>query len=129
MTLLAGLGSPTAHAEPRSGLGGGFLELLITGRDPTPRPWAEPQGQVRPAAPRIQAQGQNASLQRVSAPAAAPPAARPAPAVHSAAIVVPARAQGAGAGAKFARQEVAYDGPHEVGVIVVDTPKRFLFLV
>ena len=124
LTLLAGLGSPSAHAEPRSGLGGGFLELLITGRDPTPRPWAEPQGQARVVAPRIQA-----PLQRVSAPAAAPPALKPAPAVHSAAIAVPAQAKGAGAGATFARQEVAYDGPHEAGAIVVDTPKRFLFLV
>jgi lipoprotein-anchoring transpeptidase ErfK/SrfK len=31
--------------------------------------------------------------------------------------------------AKFARQEVAYEGPHGAGAIVVDTPNRFLFLV
>jgi lipoprotein-anchoring transpeptidase ErfK/SrfK len=136
LAVLAGLGLPGAHAEPRSGLGGGFLELLVTGRDPTPRPWVEPQGQgrpVAPVAPRAQAQGQTASVQRVSAPAAVAPAPKPAPVVHSAAIAAPAPApalaQGAGAGAKFARQEVAYEGPHEAGVVVVDTPNRFLFLV
>ena len=41
LAVLAGLGLPGAHAEPRSGLGGGFLELLVTGRDPTPRPWLD----------------------------------------------------------------------------------------
>ena len=124
LALLAGLGLPGAHAEPRSGLGGGFLELLVTGRDPTPRPWLEPQTQGRTVAPRMQA-----PVQRVSAPAAAIPAPKPAPAVHSAAVVSPALAQGSGAAATFARQEVAYDGPYEAGVVVVDTPNRFLFLV
>ena len=124
LVVLAGLGSPSAQAEPRSGLGGGFLELLVTGRDPTPRRWLEQQGRDRPVAPRAQA-----SMQRVSAPAAAPPAPKPAPAVHSVAVAAPAVAQGSGAAAKFVRQEVAYDGPHEAGVVVVDTPNRFLFLV
>ena len=129
LVVLAGLGSPSAQAEPRSGLGGGFLELLVTGRDPTPRRWLEQQGRDRPVAPRAQAQSQNAPMQRVSAPAAAPPAPKPAPAVHSVAVAAPAVAQGSGAAAKFVRQEVAYDGPHEAGVVVVDTPNRFLFLV
>ena len=30
---------------------------------------------------------------------------------------------------RFQRQEVAYDGPHKPGTIVIDTPRRFLFLV
>ena len=124
LALLAGLGLPGAHAEPRSGLGGGFLELLVTGRDPTPHPWLEQQGQGRAVAPRAQA-----SVQRVFAPAAAPVAPKPASAVHSAAIAAPALLQGSGAAATFARQEVTYDGPHEAGVVVVDTPNRFLFLV
>ena len=124
LAVLAGLGLPGAHAEPRSGLGGGFLELLATGRDPTPKPWLEQQGRDRPVAPRAQA-----PIQRVSAPVAAPPAPRAAPAVHSVAVAAPALAQGVGAAATFARQEVAYDGPHEAGVVVVDTPNRFLFLV
>ena len=124
MALLAGLGLPCAHAEPGSGLGGGFLELLVTGRDPTPRPWLEPKGQDRPTAPRVQA-----PVQRVSAPVVAPAATKAAPALRSAAIAVPTLPQASGVDAQFARQEVAYDGPHEAGVVVVDTPNRFLFLV
>jgi hypothetical protein len=120
LALLAGLGLPGAHAEPRSGLGGGFLELLVTGRDPTPRPWLVQQGQGRPAPP---------PGQRGSAPMPAPAAPKPSPAVGSAALAVPAPSQAPGAAARFARQEVAYDGPHEAGVVVVDTPNRFLFLV
>ena len=72
LALLTGLCPTSAYAEPRSGLGGGFLELLVTGRDPTPRPWLEPQAQGRPVAPRAQA-----PIQRVSAPAAAIPAQAP----------------------------------------------------
>ncbi len=53
----------------------------------------------------------------------------PAPADHGAAVTTPSHASGSGAAAPFARQEVAYDGPHEAGVVVVDTPRRFLFLV
>ena len=30
---------------------------------------------------------------------------------------------------RFQKQEVAYDGPHKPGTIVIDTPRRFLFLV
>jgi lipoprotein-anchoring transpeptidase ErfK/SrfK len=30
---------------------------------------------------------------------------------------------------QFARQEVAYEGPYKPGTIIVDTPRRFLFLV
>ena len=124
LALLTGLGLPCAHAEPRSGLGGGFLELLVTGRDPTPRPWLEQQGQDRPAAPRAQA-----PIRHVSAPAVAPPTLKPAPASRSAAITAPSLASSSGPAAPFARQEVAYEGPHEAGVVVVDTPNRFLFLV
>ena len=120
LALLAGLGLPGAHAEPRSGLGGGFLELLVTGRDPTPRPWLEQQGQGRAAAPPVQ---------RVSAPVLTPAAPKARPALRSAVIAAPTVPQASGVEAQFARQEVAYDGPHEAGVVVVDTPNRFLFLV
>ena len=39
LVMAVALGAGQAKAEPGSRLGGGFLELLITGRDPTPRPW------------------------------------------------------------------------------------------
>lgn len=100
LALAAGLATTPAKAQQGGRLGGGFLELLATGRDPTPRPWAQPQ----------------------SAP---PQAARP-PEVHNAALT-PGEARPARS--DFARQEVAYDGPHEAGAVVIDTRKRFLFLV
>ena len=123
MALVAGLvagpaQSQTTHAQTTSKLGGGFLELLITGRDPTPRPWLAP-----PVAP----------------PKHAPQAdkARPAPDRAAAigarsAAVAPSQIEPEGAQAiapRFTRQEVAYDGPHGAGSIVVDTPRRYLFLV
>jgi len=124
LAVAAGLGAATAQAEPSSNLGGGFLELLITGRDPTPRPWLAPPVATTARAPQ-------AAVQR---PAPHQPAAivsEPAPPARSAAIA-PRRSESEGAqdiAQKFARQEVAYDGPHGAGAIVVDTPRRFLFLV
>ena len=126
LAMAVGLVAAPAQAEPSSNLGGGFLELLITGRDPTPRPWLAPPVAAPTRAPQAAVQRpappQRATL--ASEPASAPPA-------RSAAIA-PRRSEGEGAqdmAQKFARQEVAYDGPHGAGAIVVDTPRRFLFLV
>ena len=126
VALIAGLGASPSLAEPGSNLGGGFLELLITGRDPTPRPWlAQPAvSPARMAAPVAQARRPAAVMAR--------PAASSAPAALQNAAVAPRTAEMAPSepfDSKFARQEVAYAGPHEAGVIVVDTPHRFLFLV
>jgi lipoprotein-anchoring transpeptidase ErfK/SrfK len=114
---------PAALPAPTSAYGGGFLELLITGRDPTPRAAAltnrppEPQAVVPYAEP----------------PAAAPPhVAPPRPLVRQASYGVPP-AVSAGVHRSinpvFARQEVDYDGPENAGTIIVDTPHKFLFLV
>ncbi len=120
LALSAALGASQALAEPASNLGGGFLELLVTGRDPTPRPWlgkpaAAPAREVAPRA----------------TPAQAAPPAEPAPRMRSASVAPAAISAGAAkaVASRFARQEVAYDGPHGAGAIVVDTPNRFLFLV
>ncbi|HYF53631.1 MAG TPA: L,D-transpeptidase [Salinarimonas sp.] len=89
------------------GYGGGFIELLVTGRDPTPAARAY-------NAPRVPA---------VVAPVRLPPrvAALPEdPGPHRMLREVEPQ---------FRRQTVAYDGPHAPGTIVVDTPNRFLFLV
>ncbi|MGJ3263744.1 MAG: L,D-transpeptidase [Salinarimonas sp.] len=104
------LAAPVPHAAAQD-LGGGFIELLLTGRDPSPQRAA-----ARYAAPPPAAAG----------PARAVPpqeARRPAPQV---AAVQP----GGGAVADvFRRQTVSYGGPHGPGTIVVDTRNKFLYLV
>ncbi|WP_038361252.1 L,D-transpeptidase [Bosea sp. UNC402CLCol] len=112
----------------RSSYGGGFIEMLMTGRDPTP---ASRGGAVynRP--------GGYAYGQAMQAPAGygADPFAetrRPQPGRQVAALGQPVEPQ---AGIpyvvepRFRKQEVAYDGPHRPGTVIVDTPNRFLFLV
>ena len=97
LALAAGFAAGPALAQ-QGRLGGGFLELLMTGRDPTPRPWAQPDHAV-PAEPPV---ARKAAL--------TPREARP-------------------ARPDFSRQDVAYDGPHEAGAVIIDTRQRFLFLV
>ena len=95
-------------------LGGGLLELMLTGRDP-----AEP-GYVHlpPPSPR---------------PTASAPVMAPAPRYQSAAYGAPPMAAPMavqrGIDPAFARREVDYNGKHPVGTLVVDTPSRYLYLV
>jgi lipoprotein-anchoring transpeptidase ErfK/SrfK len=97
-----------------SALGGGFVEFLLTGsagggaaarRAPPPSALYDPQDY----APR---------RADVSAGGYAP----------ATALATPERPQPE-IPAQFRRQEVAYDGPEQPGVIVIDTPNRFLYLV
>ncbi len=180
----------TAHdqrAARQPNLGGGFLELLITGRDPTPRRQAAPsQGQPRSAAAPPAARQQAAPARaaqpsrqtaRQAQPAprqAAQPAPRVAPGYRAHQDITPARViaaqppsgmrqrqaapqqaaprqasvqaprqarqlpqaarpapprQSAPVASEFRRQVVSYSGPYSPGTIVVDTDKRFLYLV
>jgi lipoprotein-anchoring transpeptidase ErfK/SrfK len=101
------IGAPNAASRPApapaparsgGGLGGGFIEFLVTaaGGSGAPQP---------------------------SAPVAAPPQ-------RMASIgAAPAAEPEAGTPAEFQRQEVDYDGREKPGTIVVDTPRKFLFLV
>ena len=148
---------PRAARQPN--LGGGFLELLITGRDPTPRRHAAPsQAQPRthsappPVARQQAAPGQRAQPSRQARPAApqAQPqaprqAARTAPGYRAHQDIVPARVipaqpasrqaalqsprQSAPGSNAFRRQVVSYSGPYSPGTIVVDTERRFLYLI
>ena len=97
-------GTTAASAQ---GYGGGFIELLMTGRDPTPY--------VRPVRPFA---GQAADVYGRTRVAALPGA--------------PLRDE-VGVGRiidpKYRRQTVSYDGPHAAGTIVIDTPSKFLYLV
>lgn len=111
-------------------LGGGFIELLLTGRDPTPR--SEP-ASVRYGAPIGPAPAARAAPPRTSPPRTAPRQAAPQAAPPAAAQ--PRQRQAAitrGGGSvpsEFRRQTVPYSGPHGPGTIVVDTRRKFLYLV
>jgi lipoprotein-anchoring transpeptidase ErfK/SrfK len=92
-------------------LGGGFIELLVTGQDPTPRssygyaPAPEP---LLAPQPRSHIRNLYASV---------PP---------QQLEQRPARTE---IDPRFRRQDVAYSGPHRSGTIIIDTPNRFLYLV
>lgn len=126
----------TSHSAPdvtgatgRPGAyGGGFLELVITGRDPTPTRTQPVVAEPARGAPWDR-------FERRQAARGAPwdgfePAGR-GQAIHQAALRQPAsqRVAVAGPDPRFLRQEVDYDGRHKPGTIVVDTPNRFLYLV
>ena len=104
--VIPGIGSPPAAqpAAPRpasGGLGGGFIEFILTGQTGGSR--AAPQA-FRAAPP--------AGAQVVAA--LTPPA--------PASLQAPPRDE-------FLRREVDYSGPERPGTIVIDTPDKFLFLV
>lgn len=115
-------------AQGRSGYGGGFIEMMMTGRDPTPNGRA---GAVynRP--------GGYAYGQQVGVPAGygADPfeqGRRPRSLRQEASLGQPLESRSGIQGVvdpRFRKQEVAYDGPHKPGTIVIDTPQRFLYLV
>lgn len=116
--------APQRHAAASTGggYGGGFIELLVTGRDPTPR------SAVMNAPPPV-----DGSYQRFRGSYGAPPppvevAPRMAPA-RQAALAPDAGVPSRRMSPKFERQEVAYNSRHAPGTIIVDTPSRFLYLV
>jgi lipoprotein-anchoring transpeptidase ErfK/SrfK len=91
---------------PPGAYGGGFIELLMRRHQGAAALYNEPpQSSPAIAAPAYSNAGGMASLE-------------------------PARADvEEGASGEFARQEVAYDGAERPGTIVIDTPRKFLFLV
>ncbi len=116
--VIPGIGPEVVAAQPapqrvyrqQSELGGGFLEMLVTGQDPTrqrgaviynrPPEQFAPQAQPEPMrrAAYAPAPQQQMSVQRAINPV-------------------------------YMRQEVDYGGREGAGTIVVDTPNRFLYLV
>jgi lipoprotein-anchoring transpeptidase ErfK/SrfK len=95
-------GEPAPAPVAAGHYGGGFIEMLMTGRDPGPG--------IRPVHPGA------AQRQGVAALHAAPEAQE---GVGIRRIVHP----------RFHRQVVDYDGRHGPGTIVIDTPNKFLYLV
>jgi lipoprotein-anchoring transpeptidase ErfK/SrfK len=145
--LMAALSATGARAQ---NYGGGFIELLMTGRDPSPhvRPLRpNPLAPPAQAAPGLYgrsyapAQATVDPYGRTYAPAQAAPDPY-APQVYSAPAAagmqmaaLPGSVQQEPIGAaravdpRFRRQVVDYDGPHRPGTVVVDTPRKFLYLV
>jgi lipoprotein-anchoring transpeptidase ErfK/SrfK len=90
-----------AAATNSGNFGGGFVELLLTGRNPSPLPRRDPNAPVY---------------------APAPPAAMSA---HYEPETQPRRS----IDPIYLRQEVDFNGHEKPGTIVIDTPHKFLFLV
>ncbi len=101
--VVPGIGPPLAAEAarpPQSGLGGGFIEFLLTGRiggsNPAPQAAAAPP----PAEPQVAALTSSAPDQVEASPTD-----------------------------EYLRREVDYSGAERPGTIVIDTPNKFLFLV
>jgi lipoprotein-anchoring transpeptidase ErfK/SrfK len=108
-----------AASEPASGpdYGGGFIELLLTGREPPPRRWRGPG--IAAAAPSY-------PLADRGYPAEPPPAPWRMAALPDAAEVEPIARE---IPANYQRQVVDYDGKQKPGTIVIDTASKYLYLV
>ncbi|MBN9064449.1 MAG: hypothetical protein BGP06_16715 [Rhizobiales bacterium 65-9] len=93
-------------------LGGGFIEMLVTGQDPTPR-------SAGSYAPRSNYAPQPQRDNYIGNLYASVPQQQPLEQRQARKAIDP----------RFEKQEVAYDGPHRPGTIVIDTPNKFLYLV
>ena len=126
MLCTALLWSGSAHADPYgrrdAGMGGGFLEMLMTGRDPTPGRSVAYGG--RPMRPMPYGQPPMPYGQPMADPYAPPP-----PRYAALPQGSPLQPIERGFDPRFEKQQVEYDGPHGPGTIIVDTPNKYLFLV
>jgi lipoprotein-anchoring transpeptidase ErfK/SrfK len=109
--MLAGTCLPaTVAAEPaRGAMGGGFIEMLMTGRDPSPA--------TRQLAPAYGVQQPRVSPRQDGMRYAALPPYEPAGRIEMS------------FDSRFERQVVSYDGPHGPGTVIIDSPSKFLYLV
>ncbi len=134
------VGPPAANAAPSTyapsqqrapgAYGGGFLEMVVTGRDPTPRRGGEayynrPQDVVRGPSRAQPSQAYTPQPQPVYAPRAYAPQRQ---AAYATAPIAASPMQRA-IDPVYLRQEVSYSGGHAPGTVVIDTGKRFLYLV
>ncbi len=108
--VLSLLGLLAAGGAEAQNYGGGFIELLLTGRDPTP--YARPMRSA-PAHPY--------EVYDPRSPRGTQMAALPGQEAHEriGRLIDP----------RYRRQTVAYDGPHAPGTVIIDTPEKFLYLV
>ncbi len=134
-----------------SPLGGGFIEMLMTGRNPSPRAQPEPVPPLPPYAqprsvsmPRGLAPGYpvthrgsmdlsmepNSRSPNSRSPDSRPPDAWSArPGYQQAALSPEMRQVERTLDPRFLPQVVDYDGPHRTGTVVIDTNTKYLYLV
>jgi lipoprotein-anchoring transpeptidase ErfK/SrfK len=119
-----------------SQMGGGFIEMLMTGRNPGPRAAQEPvpplpaYAQPRPApAPRSLTSGYPVS-HRGSIDLSMEPQAQPRRTpLQQAALNPETRQVERTLDPRFLPQVVDYGGPHSTGSVVIDTNTKYLYLV
>jgi lipoprotein-anchoring transpeptidase ErfK/SrfK len=133
---------PYANRQGQSNLGGGLIEMLVTGRNPSSRtathiPAARseqvaPQPVYQHPAPTYgqpvypsQGYSQGLPVETYARPQAAPRQ----PAVQQAAIHPDVRQGERAFDPKFLPQVVDYSANHRAGTIIVDTSDKFLYLV
>lgn len=112
--------APSVARAGSPDMGGGFIELLMTGRNPSPREPAV-------AAP---VPGAPLGVRRPIWPAE--PGYAPEPRYASLPMNGPPEPMGRierGLDPRYERQVVDYDGRHAPGTIVIDSPNKFLYLV
>jgi lipoprotein-anchoring transpeptidase ErfK/SrfK len=114
--------APAGH-QPGA-YGGGFIELLMTGRDPTPG--AYHRAQPEPRRPVVVRPEPSHQIDPFTGEPVAPLSRQMAGIQPRAEIERPIERM---LDPRFHKQEVAYDGPHRPGTVVIDTPNKFLFLV
>jgi lipoprotein-anchoring transpeptidase ErfK/SrfK len=119
-----------------SQLGGGFIEMLMTGRNPAPRAQQEPvpplpgYAQPRPMpAPRGAVAGfpvtHRGNMELSMEPQAQPRRGG----TQQAALNPEMRQVERSLDPRFLPQVVDYDGPHRTGTVVIDTTTKYLYLV
>jgi lipoprotein-anchoring transpeptidase ErfK/SrfK len=134
---------PYAGRQGNSNLGGGLIELLVTGRDPSQRPVSRSQAypsqayqrqgypeQAPTYAPAYSSPG-SAPVYRNSLPVEtyARPQAVQQQSLQQAALNPDNRQVERAFDPKFLPQQVAYSEKHRPGTIIVDTTDKFLYLV
>lgn len=133
LLILPTMASADPYRDGRGNLGGGFIELLMTGSAPAQRQGAPIYNRPPPpaySAPVVVPVPRPVTRHAVATPYLeddpyAQPAAPRRP-LHPDRAVAPVEP---GFDSKYEKQEVAYPGRHAPGTVVIDTPNRFLYLV
>ncbi len=132
LAILALSEAPAAAQHRPGALGGGFIELLMTGREPVPAtrpPYAEPRGGAMSARPVRSGALYNIASEPDPLPGLEPQERLQAPGRTRQASLGGAYTLEREIPAEYRRQSVSYAGPHGAGTVVIDTEQKFLYLI